>query len=33
MAQNPNLIRRPIIVRGAQILIGFDEAAYRNLAK
>lgn len=33
MAQHPNLIRRPMLVRGSQILHGFDEAAYRNLAK
>ena len=32
MAQTPNLIRRPLLVRGSQILIGFDEAAYRILA-
>jgi Spx/MgsR family transcriptional regulator len=33
MSQNPNLIRRPMLVRGSQILHGFDEAAYRNLGK
>jgi arsenate reductase (glutaredoxin) len=33
MAKEPNLIRRPLLVNGAQIIIGFDEAAYRNLAK
>jgi len=33
MSQNPNLIRRPLLVRGSQVLHGFDEAAYRNLAK
>ena len=33
MSQNPNLIRRPMLVRGSQILHGFDEAAYRSLAK
>jgi len=33
MSRNPNLIRRPLLVRGSQIIIGFDEAAYRNLAK
>ena len=32
MAQTPNLIRRPLLVRGSQIIIGFDEAAYRILA-
>jgi arsenate reductase (glutaredoxin) len=33
MSKNPNLIRRPLLVHGPQIIIGFDEAAYRNLAK
>jgi arsenate reductase len=33
MAKEPNLIRRPLLVDGAQIIIGFDEAAYRKLAK
>ena len=32
MAKNPNLIRRPLLLRGPQIIIGFDEAAYRILA-
>lgn len=33
MAKTPNLIRRPLLVAGSQIVIGFDEAAYRKLAK
>lgn len=33
MSRNPNLIRRPLLVHGSQIIIGFDEATYRNLAK
>jgi arsenate reductase-like glutaredoxin family protein len=32
MSANPNLIRRPLLLRGSQIIIGFDEAAYRILA-
>jgi arsenate reductase len=32
MSENPNLIRRPLLLRGSQIIIGFDEAAYRILA-
>ena len=32
MSQTPNLIRRPLLVRGSQIIIGFDEAAYRIFA-
>jgi arsenate reductase-like glutaredoxin family protein len=33
MSKTPNLIRRPLLVYGSQIIIGFDEAAYRKLAK
>jgi arsenate reductase-like glutaredoxin family protein len=32
MAKTPNLIRRPLLASGSQIVIGFDEAAYRILA-
>ena len=28
MMENPNLIRRPILVRGAKVLFGFDKKAY-----
>jgi arsenate reductase-like glutaredoxin family protein len=31
MAKEPNLIRRPVLINGAQILLGFDEEAYRRL--
>ncbi len=31
MAKQPNLIRRPLLISGSQIIIGFDEAAYRKL--
>ena len=31
MAENANLIRRPLLVDGDRILYGFDEAAYRKL--
>ena len=31
MAKYPNLIRRPVLLRGSQIIIGFDDTAYRNL--
>jgi arsenate reductase len=31
MAKEPNLIRRPLLIRGSQIVFGFDEPAYRNL--
>jgi arsenate reductase (glutaredoxin) len=33
MAKQPNLIRRPIVIRGAQMILGFDEEAYRKLLK
>ena len=33
MAREPNLIRRPLLIRGSQIIFGFDEAAYRKLSK
>lgn len=28
MAKEPNLIRRPIVIRGSQMILGFDEEAY-----
>ena len=33
MAKEPNLIRRPIVIRGAQMILGFDEEAYKKLLK
>jgi arsenate reductase (glutaredoxin) len=33
MAKQPNLIRRPIVIRGAQVILGFDEEAYKKLLK
>ena len=33
MAREPNLIRRPIVMRGSQMVLGFDEQAYRKLLK
>ena len=32
MAKHPNLIRRPLLIGGSQIIIGFNDPAYRNLA-
>ncbi len=32
MSKTPNLIRRPLLVHGSRIIIGFDEPAYRILA-
>ncbi len=31
MAANPNLIRRPIVLRGGQIILGYDETALKKL--
>lgn len=33
MAKTPNLIRRPVVVRGEEIVFGFDETALKNLMK
>lgn len=33
MSRNPNLIKRPVVVHGDQIVLGLDEAAYRKLLK
>jgi arsenate reductase-like glutaredoxin family protein len=28
MLEQPNLIRRPILIRGSQVVFGFDKAEY-----
>jgi len=33
MAQEPNLIWRPIVLRGGQMVLGYDVDGLRNLAK
>ena len=33
MTKNPNLIRRPIVIRGGEMVLGFDEAVYEKLLK
>lgn len=33
MAANPNLIRRPIVVRGSARVLGFDEVALARLLR
>jgi arsenate reductase (glutaredoxin) len=33
MAEVPNLIRRPVVIRGGQIVLGFDEEAFKKLLK
>jgi len=31
MLENPNLIRRPILVRGSKVIFGFDKDRYGDL--
>jgi arsenate reductase-like glutaredoxin family protein len=31
MAKNPNLIRRPVVIRGDEIVLGHDEEAFRKM--
>jgi arsenate reductase-like glutaredoxin family protein len=33
MMENPNLIRRPILVTGSTVMFGFDKGAYGGLKK
>jgi arsenate reductase-like glutaredoxin family protein len=33
LAKEPNLIRRPIVIRRLQMVLGFDDEAYRKLVK
>jgi arsenate reductase len=33
MAKEPNLIRRPVLIRSGQIILGYDEEAYKKLLK
>jgi arsenate reductase len=33
MAETPNLIRRPVVIRGDRIVLGFDEEAFKKLLK
>ena len=33
MAREPNLIRRPLVIRGTQMVLGFDAEAYQKLVK
>ena len=32
MAANPNLIRRPILISGSKIALGFDEEQFHDVA-
>lgn len=31
MMENPNLIRRPIVIKGSKVIFGFDKEAYQKL--
>jgi len=31
MMENPNLIRRPILIKGSKVIFGFDKDAYAKL--
>jgi arsenate reductase-like glutaredoxin family protein len=31
MLENPNLIRRPIVIRGSKVVFGFDKEQYGKL--
>jgi arsenate reductase-like glutaredoxin family protein len=31
MAREPNLIRRPVVIKGTQIVLGYDEDVYKKL--
>jgi arsenate reductase len=33
MAKVPNLIPRPVVIRGDQIVLGYDEEAFKRLLK
>jgi arsenate reductase-like glutaredoxin family protein len=33
MMENPNLIRRPILLRGSKVVFDFDKAAYERLTE
>jgi Spx/MgsR family transcriptional regulator len=33
MAGEPNLIRRPVVLRGAEMVLGYDEEALKRIAK
>jgi len=30
MVENPNLIKRPILIRGSKVTFGFDKQAYER---
>jgi len=32
MLEQPNLIKRPVLIKGSKVVFGFDKDAYRQLA-
>jgi arsenate reductase-like glutaredoxin family protein len=33
MAQEPNLIRRPVVIRGKHLILGYDEQGFKEIVK
>lgn len=33
MAEEPNLIRRPVVIRGKRLILGYDEQSYKEIVK
>jgi Spx/MgsR family transcriptional regulator len=33
MSEHPNLIRRPLVIRGKRLILGYDEQAYKEIVK
>jgi arsenate reductase-like glutaredoxin family protein len=33
MVEQPNLIRRPVLIRGSKVIFGFDKEAYAKIAR
>jgi Spx/MgsR family transcriptional regulator len=33
MAQEPNLIRRPVVIRGKRLILGYDEQGFKEIVK
>jgi len=33
MAKEPNLIRRPVVIRGSRMVLGYDEKGLKEIAR
>jgi arsenate reductase (glutaredoxin) len=33
MSENPNLVKRPLVIDGKSIIFGYDETAYKKLVR